>query len=143
MAEDISGPTGPVNLPVLEQIRDLLLDEEPLVETARFDDPVNPTELIVCLSVGRDSSSRLEITWWTGGAYRFHYTEPGGIDLRFDNHPKDGAPDVHFHPPPNAGEAKPSFLAGVTQPQIVTRAILSRWRKAIVEGQELSELNSS
>ena len=45
MADDISGPIGPLDFPSLQQIRDLLLSEEPLVESATFDDPVNPTEL--------------------------------------------------------------------------------------------------
>ncbi|QLC34365.1 hypothetical protein EFA46_009145 [Halarchaeum sp. CBA1220] len=142
MADDIAGPVGPVDYPVLRQIRDLLLEEEPLVESTAFDDPVNPTELIVEFSSESDSPGRMEITWWKRGAYRYHYTESGGVDFRFDNHPKDGAPNAHFHPPPNAGPAEPSFLAGVTQPQIVTRAVITRWRRALIEGQGLESLNS-
>jgi hypothetical protein len=143
MADDISGATGPVHLPVLKQIRDLVVNEEPVVDTTTFDDPVNPTELIVNFSLGIDTPGRFEITWWTRGAYRFHYTEPDGIDFRFDNHSKAGAPDVHFHPPPDAGTARPSFLGDVSQPQIVTRAILRRWRRAIIEDQDLNSLNRS
>lgn len=142
MADEISGPVGPVDYPVLQQIRDLLLDEEPLVESTAFDDPVNPTELIVQFSAGLDSQGRMEITWWKRGAYRYHYTEPDGVNFRFDNHPKDSAPNAHFHPPPEAGQAEPSFLAGVTQPQIVTRAVITRWRRALIEGQGLGSLNS-
>lgn len=142
MAGDLSGPVGPVEYPVLRQVRDLLLEEEPLVDATRFDDPVDPNELIVDLSSGFESPGRFEITWWKRGAYRYHYTEPGGIDLRFDNHPKDDAPDAHFHPPPDAGGAEPSFLGTETQPQIVTRAIVSRWRRAMIDGQGLEVLNS-
>lgn len=135
MADDISGPVGPVDFPILQQIRDLLLNEEPLVGSTTFDDPVNPTELVVEFSAGLDVPGRMEITWWKRGAYRYHYTEPDGVGFRFDNHPKDGAPNAHFHPPPNAGRAEPSFLAGVTQPQIVTRAVITRWRRAIAESR--------
>lgn len=140
MAEDFSGPVGPVAYPILQQIRDLLVAEEPLVEATRFDDPVNPTELIIEFSTGLDAPGRLEITWWKGGAYRYHYTEPAGVDFRFDNHPKDDTPNVHFHPPPDAGPAVPSFLAGVTQPQIITRAVIDRWRRAIIEKRDVGLL---
>jgi hypothetical protein len=143
MADDISGPIGPLDFPSLQQIRDLLLSEEPLVESATFDDPVNPTELVVEFSSGVDAPGRLEITWWKRGAYRYHYTEPDGVDFRFDNHPKDGAPNAHFHPPPDAGHAEPSFLSGVTQPQIVTRGVITRWRQAVIEGHGLRTLNSN
>lgn len=141
MTDDFSGSVGPVDYPVLRQIRDLLLEEEPLVESAGFDDPVNPTELVVEFTSGLERSGRFEISWWASGAYRFHYTEPSGIDFRFDNHPKADAPDAHFHPPPEAGPARPSFLTGVAQPQVVTRAILSRWRRAILDGSGLDALN--
>lgn len=141
MTDEFSGPVGPVSFPALQQIRDLLLNEEPLVESTAFDDPMNPTELVVDLSTGLDSSGRFEITWWQRDAYRFHYTEPGGIDFRYDRHPKDGAPDAHFHPPPDGGQVELSFLVSVTQPQIVTRAVVSRWRAAIVDGEGLDALN--
>jgi hypothetical protein len=142
MTDDISGPVGPVEYPILQQIRDLFLEEEPLVESTTFDDLVNPTELIVEFSTGVDSPGRMEITWWKRGAYRYHYTEPDGVDFRFDYHPKDGAPNAHFHPPPDAGKAESSFLTGVTQPQIVTRAVITRWRQTVVEDKGLGSLNS-
>lgn len=142
MADNISGPVGPVDYPVLQQIRDLLVNEEPLIESTAFDDPVNSTELIVEFSAGLNSPGRMEITWWKRGAYRYHYTEPDGVDFRFDNHPKDDTPNAHFHPPPDAGQAEPSFLTGVTQPQIVARAVITRWRRAMIENQGLESLNS-
>lgn len=143
MVADITGPVGPVDRPALRQIRDLLTTEEPLVDDVRFDDPVDPTELLVELSVGRDSPGRFEITWWTRGAYRYHYTEPDGIDFRFDAHPKDGASDAHFHPPPDGDGAVPSVLSDAIQPQVVTRAILAQWRHAVVDDHGLDTLNAS
>jgi len=141
MGGDMDGPVGPVDVPVLRQLRDLILGEEPLSESVTFDDPVNPTELVVGFSTGYQSSGRMEITWWESGAYRFHYTETGGIDFRFDRHPKDDAPEAHFHPPPNAGVAVSSVLAGATHPQVVARAVLSQWRAAIVDAETVELLN--
>lgn len=141
MDDDISGPVGPVDYPTLRQIRDFFLDAEPLATDASFDDPANPTELLVEFSVGYDAPGRLEITWWQRGGYRYHYTEPDGIDFRFDNHPKETAPDAHFHPPPDAGTARPSILADAHRPQVVTRAVLDRWRAAVVDGQGLEALD--
>lgn len=141
MTDDITGPVGSVDLPVLQQIRTLLIEEEPLIESTRFDDPINPTELIVDLTLSDRSHSRLEVTWWQTGAYRFHYTESDGIDFRYDNHPKSSVPDAHFHPPPNAGPAEPSFLQSATRPLVITRAIVTRIREAIVDGNGLDRLN--
>lgn len=141
MGEDVTGPLGPVDHPSLRQVREILLEEEPLAASVAFDDAVNPTELVVSFSVGLDAEGRMEITWWKSGAYRYHYTEPEGIDVRFDNHPKTGVPDAHFHPPPDAGTAVPSVLGDATQPQVVTRTVLSQWRKAIVEAEDIDVLN--
>lgn len=141
MTERISESVGPVSHPVLQQIREIFLAEEPLVETTRFDTPISPTELIVEFETGLNAAGRFEITWWEQDAYRFHYTETDGVDFRFDNHPKDSAPEAHFHPPPNAGVAEPSILDGITQPQIVTRVIHSQWRKAVIEQNDLTSIN--
>ena len=141
MADDIAGPVSPVDYPTLQQICSLLVNEEPLVESTTFDDPVNPTELVVEFSTGLDSPGRMEITWWKRGGYRYHYTEPDGVDFRFDKHPKADAPNAHFHPPPDAGQATQSVLTDISQPQII-RAVISRWRRALIEGQGLDSLNS-
>ena len=141
MADDISGPVGPVEYSVLRQLRELFLNDEPLVDTATLDDPANPTHLVVEFTSGLESPGRFEITWGASGAYRFHYTEQDGLDFRFDRHPKADAPTAHFHPPSDADRVEPSFLAGVTQPQVVTRAVLARWREAIVWDGDLGVLN--
>ena len=141
MTDDITGPVGSVDLPVLQQIQTLLIEQEPLVESTRFDDPINPTELVVEFTLADRSHSRLEVTWWQTGAYRFHYTESDGINFRYDNHPKSAVPDAHFHPPPNAGLAESSFLGSATRPLVITRAIVTRVREAIVDGNSLNRLN--
>jgi len=141
MTDRLSKPIGPVSYPVLQQIRDIFLTEEPLVETTQFDTPVSPAELVIEFQSGLAAPGRFEITWWEAGAYRVHYTEPDGIDFRFDRHPKEAAPETHFHPPPDAGPAEPSILAGTTQPQIVTRVIITQWRNAILERGDPTLLN--
>lgn len=142
MADDLDGPVGPIDYPALRQIRDLIGSEEPLADSVMFDDAANPTELIVTFTAGSDRPGRLEITWWQRGGYRFHYTESNGVDLRFDRHPKSGAPDTHFHPPPDAGPATASVLAGANRPQVVTRAVLARWREAVVGDTDLADINA-
>ena len=140
MTDCPSGSVGPVSYPILQQIRDIFLTEEPHVETTRFETPAHPTELVVEFETGLETAGRFEITWWEEDAYRFHYTEDE-IDFRFDRHPKKGAPQAHFHLPPDAGEAVPSLLTGITQPQVVTRVILGQWRQAIIDQGELTCLN--
>lgn len=143
MTDDLAGPVGPVDTVVLQQIRNLGVQEEPLVEETSFDNPIDPTELVVELAIGMAEPGRFEITWWQRGAYRYHYTESDGIDFRFDRHPKDDAPDTHFHPPPDGGPAARSILQNVTQAQVVTRVVLSQWRAAIVDERGLDVLNTA
>lgn len=142
MGGDLDGPVGPVDFAMLQQIRELIEREEPLIESTTFDDPINPTELVVTFTEGVECPGRFEITWWQRGGYRFHYTEPDGVDFRFDRHPKADAPDAHFHPPPDAGPATDSVLAGADQPQVVTRAVLSQWRAAVIEGEGVDAVNA-
>lgn len=141
MTDDITGPVGPVDLPVLQQIRIFFIKEEPLIESTRFDDPSNLTELVVNFTLAGRLTSRLEVTWWQTGAYRFHYTESDCIDYRYDNHPKSSVPDAHFHPPPDAGPAEPSFLQSATRPLVISRAIMTRIREAIGGGNGLDRFN--
>jgi hypothetical protein len=50
-------------------------------------------------------SARLDVRWFEGGDYTFHYVESWGDDVwqcRWDRHPKPGEPRAHFHPPPEA-----------------------------------------
>lgn len=54
---------------------------------------------------GRVSNARLDVHWFDGGDYTFHYLESGGADVwqcRWDRHPKPAEPRAHFHPPPDA-----------------------------------------
>lgn len=135
-AED-SEVFGPIDAGALREIRDLFLELEPLVETASLDDPLNPQMLSVGLSdgVGDASTARLDVRWSLAGNYAVHYTDDRDRNIRFDRHPKPGAPARHFHPPPDA-PSRPVELSCITvsEATLVTRAVLQRWRHAYDRG---------
>ncbi len=124
---------GPIDARALREIRELILNQEPLVEEALLDDALNPQTLLVELSdgVGAASTARIDIRWSLTGNYAAHYTDDQGRNFRFDCHPKPDAPTRHFHPPPDAPSrpVEPSCIT-VREASLVTRAILQRWRYA-------------
>lgn len=128
---------GPIDARALREIRELILNQEPLVEEALLDDALNPQTLLVELSdgVGAASTARIDIRWSLTGNYAAHYTDDQGRNFRFDCHPKPEAPTRHFHPPPDAPSrpVEPSCIT-VREASLVTRAILQRWRYAYTNG---------
>lgn len=124
---------GPIDAGALREIRDLIMEQEPLAETASLDDPLNPQTLLVELSdgVGAASTARIDIRWSLTGNYAIHYTDDRNQNFRFDCHPKPDAPRRHFHPPPDV-PSRPveESCIGVSETGLVTRAILQRWRYA-------------
>lgn len=94
-------------------------DTQPLVEGWAFQpDAMSPRRLELHLDADQYPPSleraRLDIRWFEGGDYTFHYHESRGGDVwqcRWDRHPKPGAPKAHFHPPPDAAsDVEPSRL---------------------------------
>jgi hypothetical protein len=128
---------GPVDVGALREIRDLVVTQEPLIETAALDDPLNPQTLSIKLTdgVGAAATARIDVRWSLTGNYAAHYTDTQGRDFRFDCHPKPDAPTRHFHPPPDARSrpVEPSCIT-VRETSLVTRAILKRWRYAYTNG---------
>ena len=124
---------GPIDAGALREMRDLFVDEEPLVQTASLDDPLNPQTLSVELSdgVGAAAAARIDVRWSLTGNYAAHYTDDRDQNFRFDCHPKPEAPKRHFHPPPDA-PSRPVEASCITVAPValVTRAILQRWRYA-------------
>jgi hypothetical protein len=124
---------GPIDAGALREIRDLFVEQEPLVHTASLDDPLNPQTLSVELSdgIGEASTAQIDIRWSLTGNYAAHYTDDRDRNFRFDCHPKPDAPKRHFHPPPNAPSrpVEPSCIT-VSTVGLVTRALLQRWRHA-------------
>lgn len=130
---------GATDRPALLAIRDTVEEMEPLA-TARLDDYLNPSVLEVELADGlRDADeARIDVTWTTRGDYKYHYTDPTGVNLRWGNHPHDGdyvhatGPE-HYHPPPAASSDPDEVEAScITQSpeELVTRAVCKLWRVA-------------
>ena len=140
---DRAGAFGAIYLPALRRIRDLWLELEPLVDDARYDDPVDPAELQIDLSDGLLAAdcARLDVQWSEFDNYTFHYSDDLGLNWRFDRHPNHHAPDAHFHPPPDASDSVPSCI-GVQEVSLVGRAVHALWRTAY-DGGDLSVLNDA
>ena len=128
---------GPIDAGSLREIRNLVVNQEPLVEAASLDDALNPQTLLIELSdgVGAASTARIDIRWSLAGNYAAHYTDGQGRNFRFDCHPKPDALTRHFHPPPDAPSrpVEPSCIT-VRELSLVTRAVLQRWRYAYTNG---------
>lgn len=142
---DASGGIGAPDAGELLKIRDLLLAEEPLVVDASLDDLLTPQAVHVAFAdgIGDATWCRLEATWYTSGAYRFHYVDGNDVNWRFDRHPNPHAPEKHFHRPPEAdSETAIHSCIEVAEPRLVTRAVMKLWRRAYDTGS-LSELNDA
>jgi hypothetical protein len=129
----LTGNTGPIDYEALQEIRDIFLENEPLVSQYELSDRLDPQpELNVTVDEGFGARSygRFDIIWTERDYYTFHYTEPAGVDFRFDRHPEPNTPEKHFHEPPDANTRVRSCIE-VEQVAIVTRAVLKCWRTAL------------
>lgn len=138
--DELDGDIGRPDVEAMTAIRDLFLAEEPLVATVGWNDPVHKRTVHLELSAGIDAEwSRLDITWYTAGAYSFHYVDEHDRHWRFDRHPNPHSSVAHFHEPPDAGTAVASCIS-VEEPGLVARAVLKLWRRAVAE-ESFSVLN--
>ncbi|SDQ20390.1 hypothetical protein [Natronobacterium texcoconense] len=138
-----SSDLGTPDVSVMRRIRDLFAGEEPLVETAQFDSVLDPQEVRICFAdgIGAADWCRLDVTWYTSGAYRFHYVDETGVNWRFDNHPNPHSPLRHFHEPPDAEpDTAVSSCIEVEESRLVARAVLKLWRRAY-EHDDFEHLN--
>jgi len=119
---------GPTDVTSLEAVREVFF-EEPLVESAGFDDVANPRKLTVHLSDGVTSPGTFTVRWSVHGYYSMHYSEEGS-EFRFDRHPNPHSPTEHFHPPPDAStERAERSCIRVEVDELVARAVLKLWRR--------------
>jgi len=140
-----SGDLGTPDVASMGFIRELFVQEEPLVKRAQFDTVLDPQEIQIAFSdgIGVAESCRLDCTWYTSGAYRFHYSDEQGVNWRFDKHPNPHSPERHFHPPPNApSQTAAKSCIAVTEPRLVARAVLQLWRRAYGT-DDLTALNTA
>ncbi|GAB7020377.1 hypothetical protein [Halostagnicola bangensis] len=86
---------------------------------------------------------RIDVVWYTSGAYSFHYTNLADVNWRFDHHPNPHSPAKQFHAPPDSqshvGERSCNI---VEEPRLVARPVLKLWRRAY-EADSLSEINTA
>jgi hypothetical protein len=134
---------GAIDRSALLTIRETVATHEPLA-TATLDDVLNPETLQLHFSDGLRSadSARIDVQWTVHDDYAFHYTDPTGVDCRWDKHRHGGdyshlEGSEHFHPPPDAdstsGRVEESCITQ-TPAVLVTRAVLKLWRAAYHAG---------
>ncbi|MDZ7700591.1 MAG: hypothetical protein U5J98_00205 [Halobacteriales archaeon] len=142
--EELEGDIGTPDVDVMTDIRDLFLDEEPLVEDYSWNDPIYKRELHIHFSEGIDAAwSRLDVTWYTSGAYKFHYVDENDRNWRFDRHPNDHSDEKHFHEPPDADSSSAvKSCIQVEEPGLVARAVMKLWRRAVV-AETFENLNTA
>lgn len=144
-AGEVGGDIGAPDASILRLVRDAFLETEPLVEEAAFDSVLSPRTLHVSLSdgIGDSNGAKIDVAWYSSGAYSFHYTDSDDVNWRFDRHPNPHSPEKHFHEPPDAetGSTQPSCIT-VEEPRLVARAVVKLWRKAY-ETESLTGLNAA
>jgi hypothetical protein len=102
--DDLDGDLGTLDVISMDEIRSAFTGLDGLVEEAGFPNLADPQVLKIWFSdgIGDAEDGRLDIKWYRKGYYSFHYTDSTSRNFRWDYHPKAGAPDKHFHPPPDA-----------------------------------------
>lgn len=122
--EDHTG--GPLDVATLEVLARRAETHRLVDDWAFRPDHISPRRLELHLDDGQYpesvDASRLDVCWYEGGEYTFHYLESREDDTfesgeddtwqcRWDHHSKPDAPTAHFHPPPDASaDVEPSDL---------------------------------
>lgn len=143
--DDVDGELGTLDVVAMDEIRSAFTGLDGLIDEAGFQDPVDPKEVHVYFSdgIGDATDCRLDIRWYRKGYYSIHHTDSVDRNFRWDYHPKDGAPDAHFHPPPDAPsrDVEPSCITA-GEPPVVARVVHKLWRRAY-DTSSIGRLNSA
>lgn len=135
--EDVDGDLGRLDVAAMDRIRSAFTGLDGLIEAAGFENLADPREVHARFSdgIGEATWARLDVRWYRRGYYGVHHVDSTGRNFRWDHHPKVGAPDRHFHPPPDApsDDPEPSCLT-VEDPPVVARAVHKLWRRAFDTG---------
>ncbi len=118
MTERIEGPSGPLDIPTLTVLAQRAATHPLITEWQFRPDSLSPRLLELQIDPTQYPASlsgvRLDVRWFEGGMYSFHYLETASNETwqcRWDRHPKPHAPTAHFHPPPDANDlVEPSPL---------------------------------
>lgn len=145
-ADDLDGEIGQTSVDGLRNVENVFWDNEPfVVETAIKPSIIQPRYLAITLEDGicQAESSRFDIVWYQSNAYYFHYTDDTDLNWRFDRHPKESAPNKHFHPPPAADSSRvEESCIKVEYPQLVAMAVWMQFRAAY-EANDIGVLNEA
>ena len=106
---DADGTSGPLDTATLEVLAQRAASH-PLVDGWAFrPDSISPRQLELSINASQYPeqvvSVRLDVRWFEGGDYTFHYVESyadHSRQCRWDRHPKPDDPRAHFHPLPDA-----------------------------------------
>lgn len=107
---DVDSSGGPLDVATLEVIARRARSHYLVDDWAFQPDALSPRRLELRLALAQYPASvdaaRLDVRWFEGSDYTFHYVESSGTDdwqCRWDRHPKPDAQKAHFHPPSDAG----------------------------------------
>ena len=143
--EDLDGDLGTLDVVAMDEIRAAFTGLDGLIEASGFQNLADPEVVHVYFSdgIGAATDCRFDIRWYRKGYYSVHHTDSIDRNFRWDYHPKVGAPDKHFHPPPDApsDELEPSCVIA-EEPAIVARVVHKLWRRAYDTG-DVNGLNSA
>ena len=143
--DDLDGDLGTLDVASMDEIRSAFTGLDGLVEKAGFPTLADPKVLKVRFSdgIGDAEDGRFDVKWYRKGYYSFHYTDSTERNFRWDHHPKAGAPDKHFHPPPDAPSTNPeASCISAVDPPVVARVVHKLWRRAYDTGGT-EQLNSA
>lgn len=142
---DLDGELETLDVVAMDEVRAAFTGLDGLIDAVGFQNPADPDVLYVHFTdgIGDATDCRFDIRWYRKGYYSIHHTDSRQLNFRWDYHPKVGAPEAHFHPPPDATprDVEPSCLT-VEQPPVVARAVHKLWRRAYDTG-DTSKLNSA
>ncbi len=143
--EDLDGDLGTLDVVAMDEVRSAFTGLDGLIDAAGFRNPADPEVVHVYFAdgIGAADECRFDVRWYRKGYYSVHHTDPTGRNFRWDYHPKVGAPEKHFHPPPDAPSAdpEPSCLTA-EDPPVVARAVHKLWQRAYDTGRT-GALNSA
>lgn len=106
---DVDEAAGPLDVAALDVLGERARGHPLVATTALRPDAVSPRRLEVRLDADQYprpvERARLDVRWFEGGDYSFHYLESredADWQCRWDRHPNPDGTRTHFHPPPDA-----------------------------------------
>lgn len=141
--DDLDGEPGTLDVIAMDEVRSAFTGLDGLIDGVGFQNLADPKSVHVYFTdgIGEATECRFDIRWYQRGYYNVHHTDSLDRNFRWDYHPKMGAPDKHFHPPPDAPsqDVEQSCLTA-EEPHVVARIVHKLWRRAYDTGRT-SHLN--